>query len=562
MSKIAYSYSRFSTGEQAEGDSQRRQDVGVDRWLQQNPEYALDTNLTFKDVGRSGLHGAHLRGSGALRRFLDCIESGVVKPGSVLLLENLDRLSRMNLDNSLQLARSILVKGVDIITFLPLEHFTKKGLDDLMQVMKLVLYFQRSHEESKIKSERAKSNWEQKRSAIQAKAIVTATRPFWLNIVQDGVPISEGRGKLDLSKPAEFVFNEKLEILKLMFFWADPQGENKGSNLISQELLRRGMQIGRARTATTETICRILADRRAIGEYAPRHRRDENYERPSAGEVVEGYYPAAISIEQFYRVQQAMRNRAKHGNGRKGDGLSNLFGGLLFDARDSQRMYLRGPANARFVMNSGALTKNGGKWIGLDYRTLERALLGCCREIRASELATGGDTAGKLATAETNLAECKHKIARTQERLDGAKDAAEEEVYSDQLTRLVRQRKALETEVDKARSEVASQPVEQIKELQTLLDVLESTSEEDREQVRFRIAALISCVVDSIYLWIQRKGKRTRYIKRAWIWVTFKGGRMRKIYIAADGVAVTMPYESINAMGAPEFNVPTDGGWE
>ena len=131
MITVVYSYSRLSDGEQRLGDGQRRQDAGVTSWLARHPDHVLDTTLTLRDVGRSGFHGANLRGKGALRRFLDLIRANVVKPGSLLLLESVDRLGRRELREARKTIDEILEAGVTIATFLPEDTFTPAGLNEI-----------------------------------------------------------------------------------------------------------------------------------------------------------------------------------------------------------------------------------------------------------------------------------------------------------------------------------------------------------------------------------------------------------------------------------------------
>ena len=88
----AYSYIRFSTPEQEKGDSLRRQ-------IEQSETYAqthgltLDDSLRLTDRGLSAFHGIH-RTKGALGEFHRLVEQGEIEPGSVLLVESLDRLLR------------------------------------------------------------------------------------------------------------------------------------------------------------------------------------------------------------------------------------------------------------------------------------------------------------------------------------------------------------------------------------------------------------------------------------------------------------------------------------
>ncbi|HZY87388.1 MAG TPA: hypothetical protein VFE78_21305, partial [Gemmataceae bacterium] len=58
-SPLAYSYLRFSSPAQAEGDSVRRQTAMRDAWLKRNPAVRLDTSLTMVDAGVSGYRGAN-----------------------------------------------------------------------------------------------------------------------------------------------------------------------------------------------------------------------------------------------------------------------------------------------------------------------------------------------------------------------------------------------------------------------------------------------------------------------------------------------------------------------
>ena len=63
----AYSYVRFSTPEQAEGDSFRRQTEQARAYAQRHG-LDLDQTLTYQDLGRSGFDGSNAQ-RGALRAF-------------------------------------------------------------------------------------------------------------------------------------------------------------------------------------------------------------------------------------------------------------------------------------------------------------------------------------------------------------------------------------------------------------------------------------------------------------------------------------------------------------
>ena len=86
----AYSYLRFSSPDQQYGDSVRRQ-VALAAAYALEFNLVLDDTLTYQDFGISGFRGQNAA-SGRLGDFLAAISSGLVSKGSLLLVENLDRL--------------------------------------------------------------------------------------------------------------------------------------------------------------------------------------------------------------------------------------------------------------------------------------------------------------------------------------------------------------------------------------------------------------------------------------------------------------------------------------
>src|ERR1039457_3597809 len=88
----AYSYVRFSTPQQALGDSLRRQTEKAERYAVEHG-LTLDTELNMTDAGVSAFRGKNAT-TRALGGFLRAVESNHVTPGSYLLIENIDRLSR------------------------------------------------------------------------------------------------------------------------------------------------------------------------------------------------------------------------------------------------------------------------------------------------------------------------------------------------------------------------------------------------------------------------------------------------------------------------------------
>lgn len=181
--KRVISYIRFSSEKQAKGDSLRRQSKMVTDWLKAHPEYYLDQDLSFRDLGVSGFTGKHLKGG--LGDFLTAIEKGLVKAGDTLLIESLDRLSRQAVDRASELLRNILRSGVDVVTLSDGEHYTKESLRDPLSLIKSILIMQRAHEESLRKAERIQAAWDAKKEAAKAGIKVSKRCPAWLKLNDD-----------------------------------------------------------------------------------------------------------------------------------------------------------------------------------------------------------------------------------------------------------------------------------------------------------------------------------------------------------------------------------------
>src|SRR5579871_3978033 len=110
----AYSYTRFSTPEQAQGDSARRQ-IDLAKHYAAKHGLTLDDTLRLSDAGISGFRGANVR-KGALGQFLRAVDDGDVPVGSYLLVESLDRVSRQNPWDALPIFQLIINSGVTIAT--------------------------------------------------------------------------------------------------------------------------------------------------------------------------------------------------------------------------------------------------------------------------------------------------------------------------------------------------------------------------------------------------------------------------------------------------------------
>ncbi len=109
----AYSYKRFSTPAQAQGDSLRRQTAMAQAWADRTGVPST-TELNLRDQGISAYTGAN-RDVGNLGVFLKAVEEGTVPKGSWLIVESLDRLSREPAADALHAMQGIIRAGVTVV---------------------------------------------------------------------------------------------------------------------------------------------------------------------------------------------------------------------------------------------------------------------------------------------------------------------------------------------------------------------------------------------------------------------------------------------------------------
>jgi DNA invertase Pin-like site-specific DNA recombinase len=297
---VAYSYLRFSSPEQAKGDSVRHQTALRDAWLEKNPHVRLDTDLKMTDSGVSAFTGGHRQNPDrhALAAFLEAVRPKKVPRGSHLLVESLDRLSREHIQPALILFLELLQAGVRVVQLAPVEQvFTDKS--ESMTIMMAVMELSRGHSESAVKQFRMRESWAKKRRAAAASgAVITSSCPAWIRV--------EGKG----GAARYALVAVGAEIVRGIFRMAI---DGMGVRLILKELLAENVPpIGR-KPWNVSYIKVLLRNRAAFGEFTARTGRGSAKNRKAVGPPIVGYYPAAISEEDFYATQAAVAARRVKG---------------------------------------------------------------------------------------------------------------------------------------------------------------------------------------------------------------------------------------------------------
>ena len=125
MAKVI-SYRRFSSAQQARGDSLRRQTEAAEDYCLGHGD---DLDLDFVDAGMSAYRGRNAT-DGALKRFVELAEAGTFEPGTKLVVEHLDRLSRADILTAQEQFIRILKAGLTIVTLADGQTYTLERLNN------------------------------------------------------------------------------------------------------------------------------------------------------------------------------------------------------------------------------------------------------------------------------------------------------------------------------------------------------------------------------------------------------------------------------------------------
>ncbi|MFV0931311.1 recombinase family protein [Pseudomonas jessenii] len=174
----AISYIRFSTGKQSRGSSAERQQQAVNRWLLANPDYT-PSDLEYKDHGKSGYHGEHIKLGGGWAKLLIAVEAGDIQSGDVVLVEAMDRTGRLPPLKMMDIIRPVIEAGVAIITLDDGNRFDEESLNG-SHIYLLVAKIQAAHGYSKTLSERVTASYESRRTKAKNGEEVKRHTAVWL----------------------------------------------------------------------------------------------------------------------------------------------------------------------------------------------------------------------------------------------------------------------------------------------------------------------------------------------------------------------------------------------
>lgn len=310
------SYRRFSSRKQARGDSLRRQSSNALEWCEKNG-HELDTSLVLEDKGVSGYTGANAM-KGALGALLDLCEGGKIEPGTILLVEAFDRLTRLPLPDATSLMLNLVRAGLTIVTLTDGQRWDKKRLTDLPAFLMSILTLYRGHQESELKSVRLQDTFAEHRRRGSRQAFGAA--PGWLYRASKDAPW--------------LVDEEKADVVRNVFQLC---AKGYGSKAIAKLANTEGWPVPTRLNQTgdrwhAQMPGQLLRNRAVLGEHEHRIRTHESHSEhwhgKSTGLVISDYYPRIVSEELWNSARASIETRrvAK----RRDDHYFNIWSGLLY----------------------------------------------------------------------------------------------------------------------------------------------------------------------------------------------------------------------------------------
>lgn len=304
----AYSYIRFSTPEQAQGDSLRRQTALAEEYAKKHG-LVLDKELSMRDLGKSAWRGKNMDDTAKLGMFVRMLEDGDIPAGSVLLLEKLDRASR---DYPLEAANTIarIIKaGCDVVTLDPEKRYGVQTIrGDIGALLTMIIAFAVANEESEKKSTRGRQANAAKRERKapmgygRNRDAITGIAPGWIQVEADGNRV---------------LIPERAKVVRHIFeLFVSGTGQQGIAKAFTRDKLPT---FGRSSQWHKSYIAKILRSQTVIGTLTH-----------VDGTRREGYYPAAIDGELWQRAQTLIETDGRRAGRPKGSTLliRNVLAGL------------------------------------------------------------------------------------------------------------------------------------------------------------------------------------------------------------------------------------------
>ena len=376
---------------------------------------------------------------------LRSIDTGRVLPGSYLLVENMDRLSRMPILDALDLFRSILNRRINIVILSKQKIYTKESINDLGEIIEPLVDMSRSHGESVRKQDMLSKAWANKRQrAITDNHKITSICPLWLEL-----------------KDQQFIVRpDRVQLVQRMYQMCL---DGHGPLSIAKQLNREGIPTWNARTEGWHRayVRAILLNPAVYGVFIP-GRRVTKTKRVTL-EPIPDYYPVIVSKDIYMQAQHAIAKRTGKG-GRPGNHV-NIFSALLRCAmchgpivRLNKSKKAR--INVLYACDNGRQGLSDCKYLPWPVSEVEELILEELTELDVSALFADQET--QLQAIRTSIAATRAAITLMQSDLTKLEDYA---IKNELSKGLVKRMLAMESEVARHEAKLAGLEEDERREL-------------------------------------------------------------------------------------------------
>ena len=304
---VAISYARVSTGTQATDDTSgiERQQLAIQQWLEQHPEYELDREIRYVGSGAK---------AGRFEWFIEELKQGRVPQGSCLVVEKISRFSREPVTDVFKTLLALFDAGGAIAACElggeVLRNFDAKD----GSVFMLLGAIQRARGEWEERRDRKLGSDARKRRLIaegakpfkaRGEGARHASYPFWLDFDETRVQFKE---------------NSHAEWVRKIFLWA----QEVGAVEIARRLKEGGYRLPTSPKGaiSTSRVTTLLRNRAVLGE------RQHYSNRRPIGEPVPGVYPPIVTTDEWRLAWDAIERR----NCRRG-AIAHRRMHILFEGR-------------------------------------------------------------------------------------------------------------------------------------------------------------------------------------------------------------------------------------
>lgn len=520
-SKPAYLYIRYSTPQQADGSSYERQTNPARKFIEEQG-WTLAGELL--DAGKSGFHGTNRKEGGALYEFEEKAKAGHFLNGAVLVVENIDRLTRQGARAALRLIWELNDWGVDVATLDDQRIYRLDDANDLANTVTGSLNGDRGKSESDRKRTYALSSWEAKYAAIEAGTTKAITKmvPAWLTV----------------NRRKEFIVNERRKlVVREIFDWYNA---GDGLHTIIRRLNDRKEPTfsGRdnAKGWSKSAVNHILSNRSVLGEFYTQNGKH----------IPTLYYPQIIDPETFKLAEAIRLTKTRIGVSSKYIG-NNLFAGIArCEHCEGVMGFIRTGGNSTYVNKAGekivydnpvkpylicdnARRKNGcDNKLHLRYDTLESAVIE--RLLWATIQETTFDPKAEALKADMSAVE--HRIEMNNMTIANIWESMEKvssKSGAERAAKLEADNEGLLVELDILKKRLLVQTAQpsafdDLEELRSLNAALNSEDRDTRVEARVRANAAFRRLIDS--LTVSRDGSVALLVMDVAVWEFDRMGKV------------------------------------